>query len=233
MKNNTFILFLWITITCFICQNFAILLPRQSVPSAPQINLAKTVINAWDITVVWSTPFDGGSKITSYVLEQSNWWQNVTTPTIQVYNGLDNQFDSNVLTPASTYLFRVKAVNVIGPSPWSPVVPFTTHESGSCGNAKDVQIEKDKFSIVKSTIQGCLISCALYGEACAVDCIVKELGFSHNCAQCWGDMGVCILSNCKLPCVFPNSESCKNCAHKYCFPETVKCTGLPSWAIPS
>ena len=85
---------------------------------------------------------------------------------------------------------------------------------------------------LKANIQSCLIRCLAGGDACAEECIMDEIGLLRPCANCWAEMGGCILARCALPCLAPQSAACQRCSEDNCFPDTVACTGVPLWAFP-
>jgi hypothetical protein len=201
---------------------------NASPPQAPSLQLLST--GADRIGVQWNAPNDNGASIDAYQLEADNWWTNSSFA--QVFQGNAFNYTHVNLLPASRYSFRLRAQNSIGYSNWSVSQSYQTNERGSCGNPSDILIERQKFDVVKSTIQQCLMSCVVSGEQCAIQCIQTALGFSHGCATCFGDLGVCTLSNCAVACIRPSSQACADCARQYCFPNAVACTGFPIWALP-
>lgn len=84
------------------------------VPTAPEGPLKPSNIHKEGCTLQWRPPADdGGSAITHYVVEKMDTsrgtWQEAGTAT-------DCQAKVTRLTPGKNYLFRVKAVNMIGES---------------------------------------------------------------------------------------------------------------------
>ena len=142
--------------------------------------------------------------------------------------------DKDKLLPASEYSVRVRASNAAGASKWGGIAVVSTNQGGHCGNPADMKVAQQTKTTMKPTIQQCLIGCSLNRspEDCAIACIQKKQGFSHACAACWGDEGVCTLHQCVKPCLAPKSTACAQCSQDKCFPACVQCSGVPMWAFP-
>ncbi|XP_054283686.1 fibronectin type-III domain-containing protein 3a isoform X2 [Macrosteles quadrilineatus] len=74
----------------------------------------------------WAAAADNGAPITHYVLES---WQETSNSWTEVYRGKGKQSNLSKLQPASTYTFRLSAVNECGQSEWSDEVLFCTSDS--------------------------------------------------------------------------------------------------------
>jgi aqualysin 1 len=114
--------------------------PPATVPGAPA--LTGTANSGW-VQVQWTTPADGGSPITKYIIERASGGAVLTRET----EGSVNSMLDDGLTNGVTYTYRVAAVNVVGTGPQSaplaltpqaaPVVtpPAAPVLSGAAGNA--------------------------------------------------------------------------------------------------
>ena len=85
---------------------------------------------------------------------------------------------------------------------------------------------------MKGDIQLCLLKCVAGGEDCVVKCINEKVGLSSQCASCWYYEGRCTLAKCIQPCLNPNSQACADCSKRECFPDCVKCSGIPMVFFP-
>src|SRR6478736_1502469 len=77
------------------------------------------------LTVTWGAPYNGGSAITGYDVQwatDSGFTQNVGS--VAVFSGLQTTLSG--LTPGATYWVRTRAVNGMGPGPWSAAATSTT-----------------------------------------------------------------------------------------------------------
>jgi hypothetical protein len=78
------------------------------------------------VTVNWSTPtVTGGTAVTGYVLQYSK-DQSFVTGAVEVTLGLANTYTATGLDDASTYYFRIAAVNLAGQSAWSTTLSQNT-----------------------------------------------------------------------------------------------------------
>ena len=93
-------------------------------------------------------------------------------------------------------------------------------------NPKDKNIwSADKHNVAEN-LQQCSDSCK-FKSSCTSTCMVKALGFSKQCADCFGLSAECVFSNCKLPCTSdPNSVACTNCPDDYCIEPFLQCSGF-------
>jgi hypothetical protein len=87
------------------------------IPNVPATPGAVTFGDITESSVVinWMAPDNGGSAITSYVLERKLGTENFET----VYSGSNLTFTSQGLSGENTYIFRVKATNAVGHSDYS------------------------------------------------------------------------------------------------------------------
>ncbi len=104
---------------------------QNTVPSPPR-NLRATVLDATTIDLTWDLPTsDGGSPITGYRIQAST---NASTGFVSIgTTGVTNSFTDSDRDPGTTQYYRVAAINDVGRSGWSNVVPGTT--SGGTGTA--------------------------------------------------------------------------------------------------
>jgi len=201
-----------------------------SAPDAPAPPIV-TAATATSITLAWNEPNSNCAPITGYEVQRDDWWSDLAFA--DVYFGRQPTFTEEDLLPAVTYNYRLVALNSQGPSGTSGITSFTTFEKGSCGNHNDVVMVKENFDTMQEVIQSCLIRCSIGGVECSLDCIMADLGLTQACAYCWVRMGQCTLETCSIECLRPTSVACLLCTEQKCFPETIECTGLPSWSIPS
>lgn len=84
------------------------------VPDAPQ-NVAVGNVNKFGATVSWEPPrYDGGSKITSYIIELRD-RTSVTWSPVMVTKAQDRSAVINDVIENKEYIFRVRAENKAGP----------------------------------------------------------------------------------------------------------------------
>ena len=96
-----------------------------TVPVAP--NLTATAVSATQIDLTWDIPSDGGSAITSYLLEYSEngnipWVALATSSTMILFS------DNTELTRGTTRHYRVAAINSVGTGAYSEQTSTTTHD---------------------------------------------------------------------------------------------------------
>lgn len=92
-------------------------------PLLPQLSTK----SPFHILVEWTEPLCNGSPITEYKLEMSN--TDREEHFSPVFQGLANSHDMKVLTPFTTYFFRLQACNNTGCSAFSPVSATMTPAS--------------------------------------------------------------------------------------------------------
>uniref|UniRef100_A0A8D8Y368 Fibronectin type-III domain-containing protein 3a n=2 Tax=Cacopsylla melanoneura TaxID=428564 RepID=A0A8D8Y368_9HEMI len=95
-------------------------------PSVPgPLNLRKTSITPNSLTITWVEPANHGSPILHYVLETSDSSQPSITcdTTCTTLNGL---------SPHTTYRIKGRAVNEVGPGPWSTLLRAATLQLPPC-----------------------------------------------------------------------------------------------------
>jgi len=71
---------------------------------------------------------------------------------------------------------------------------------------------------------GCAMSC-LGGGLCVSQCFLR-LGYTKQCASCFGDTSSCSVSNCFFQCMGGESPGCSACTVERCKPVFLKCSGL-------
>jgi len=86
-----------------------------TVPSAPAIRSATAGANG--ITVLWNAPSStGGSPLTGFHLYRAT---DKNTPTLIATLGLVDSYTDSGVTPGTTYVYEVSAVNAVGEGPLS------------------------------------------------------------------------------------------------------------------
>lgn len=104
--------------------------------------------------------------------------------------------------------------------------PF--RQQGACHNAEDLAIiYGGGFDTV---VLDCTMTC--FGspdlDQCVSDCIVAEAGISGGCADCFGALSDCTVTNCFSACsTNPDSPECLACLEAAgCTSAFVTCSGL-------
>ena len=198
--------------------------------------------------LVWAPAKPHGDPVIRYDVVMDDWWSNSTLlrEVARLENGscsasLDVRslprpppLYQQRLLPDTTYRVRVAAANARGQSAWSPAGTFRSPATGACGSRADLPIFRDRRSSLKQSIQTAIIDCALASNktGCVVQRLQQAVGMSARCAGCWASEGLCTLKHCALPCMAPSSTACQKCSESQCFPQAVRCTGLPRWAFP-
>ena len=98
-------------------------------------------------------------------------------------------------------------------------------ELAACDNENDILILADGQADLTETMKDCALSC-LGEEACAKECVIKELGVSNDCAGCFGANIACTMKNCALHCMDPNNDKCAECQEENCNADFNECAGL-------
>ena len=85
----------------------------------------------------------------------------------------------------------------------------------------------ENASLVQELSQDCAFDCAFAADQnqCLIDCLSQQLALSEDCLQCNSNQIQCVLGNCALACLFPNSEACQNCIESNCLPPYFTCIG--------
>ena len=96
-------------------------------PGQPQ-NLRARGAGPRSITLTWQAPaINGGARITGYAV-QARGPHDGTWITIQRNTGSTaTTFTHTGLQPATAYRYQVRAINSVGPGPWSPEASSSTH----------------------------------------------------------------------------------------------------------
>ncbi len=96
----------------------------NTAPSAPT-SLAASTISSSQIDLSWTAPADdGGSAITSYIVERSS-DNGVTWSTVQ-HTSISTTYSDTGLAAGTSYAYRVSAANSVGTSPPSNTASATT-----------------------------------------------------------------------------------------------------------
>lgn len=102
---------------------------------------------------------------------------------------------------------------------------------GACNNTDDKDVLKKKWDEFSDILEKCARSC-WGGKECTVECIVKTLGTSKDCSECFADTVVCTAKKCFTDCITGKTPKCLECRAKHCDPELLQCTGLQKGEIP-
>ncbi|XP_076453878.1 fibronectin type-III domain-containing protein 3A-like isoform X4 [Babylonia areolata] len=109
-------------------------------PRSPQL----TCRSPHSALVTWDEPFHNGATISEYRLE---WTQTPDAHDFsQLYVGPNLSYEAKGLTPATTYTFRVQALNTAGIGPYSPAVSCQT-PSSSPGSVMSVRWQAGPTSV--------------------------------------------------------------------------------------
>jgi hypothetical protein len=190
---------------------------RTAVAPPPLAPPALWVRNTSSVGVLvgWSAANGNGAPIIGYTLQMDDWWSDAGEGTFYtvadlpgsdfeaVVSSIESLRPGDALLPSMPLRLRVAGVSEAGIGEWSEVVESTTDIATFCGDAADMTVFRGRHSALQSEIQSCLIRCIVGGAECAANCIVTDTGLSLQCAGCWGNMGLCTLERCALPCLFP------------------------------
>uniref|UniRef100_T1III8 Down syndrome cell adhesion molecule-like protein Dscam2 n=1 Tax=Strigamia maritima TaxID=126957 RepID=T1III8_STRMM len=113
----------------------------QEQPEAPVLDLNPSGGNR-SIFLSWSKSFDGNSPITHYMVQykrQVDSWQ--LTKYNETVDGSRTAIKINNLQPATSYTFRVAAVNTIGISKFSAEITETTDADVPTGTVQNIDVE--------------------------------------------------------------------------------------------
>jgi hypothetical protein len=75
--------------------------------------------------------------------------------------------------------------------------------------------------------QSCAFDCVLDQDqnACLLSCLAEQIPVSEGCLSCSVNQINCVLDNCALACLFPNSQACEDCIAENCLPDYFVCIG--------
>lgn len=92
---------------------------------------------------------------------------------------------------------------------------------------EEVEYLAQNAALVQELSQDCAFDCVLASdqEQCVIDCMSAQLELSELCLQCNAVQVGCVLDNCALACIFPNSQACQNCIEQNCLPDYFVCIG--------
>ncbi|XP_046991954.1 Down syndrome cell adhesion molecule-like protein Dscam2 [Schistocerca americana] len=126
-------------------------------PPDPPLDIEVTEINSRSAHLSWHKPFDGHSPLTGYLIQYkrgislANDWQHADVVNISIPTGLGNLRTKNVdskrmavirnLHPATTYQFRMLAMNAIESSAFTDPLTVKTQEEAPVGPPQDVHAE--------------------------------------------------------------------------------------------
>lgn len=109
------------------------------------------------------------------------------------------------------------------------VLPTDTDISaGACDNTADLAALAVAASTISDTTQSCVFSCTRAPRlgACVSNCIGSDVGLTGGCAQCFGNISVCVVNNCLTQCLDATSAACETCRVQKCEPAFVTCAGI-------
>ncbi|XP_052239608.1 fibronectin type-III domain-containing protein 3A-like isoform X2 [Dreissena polymorpha] len=99
------------------------------VPDPPKQPLCQAR-SAHSVYITWEGPVNNGATITEYRLE---WQLKPDTDFAQLFTGSATNFEVKGLSPATSYSFRVQAINSAGPGLYSPIATCHTPPSSPSG----------------------------------------------------------------------------------------------------
>jgi len=106
---------------------------------------------------------------------------------------------------------------------------FGTSLSLSAQNCSQEELEylAANADLVQSLSQDCAFDCVLSSnqDQCIIECLATQLDVSNACLSCNSAQVACVLDNCALVCIFPNSQACLNCIQSNCMPDYFSCIG--------
>jgi len=95
----------------------------STIPDTPI--LSEISHTSLSVATSWTTPFNGGTPITSYTLERStDNFGSIDQSYVLLFG--TNTYNNTGLSANTLYQFRVKATNPVGDSPYSNIVSVTT-----------------------------------------------------------------------------------------------------------
>jgi hypothetical protein len=105
--------------------------------------------------------------------------------------------------------------------------------AGACSNDADLAaIQAKTADQMATTMKSCGTSCFTNADRkkCIADCVEKDLGVTNACAQCFGGISDCTMSNCISQCMLDSkSQGCTSCIETAgCNSTFTSCSGLPS-----
>lgn len=108
------------------------------------------------------------------------------------------------------------------------IVENPIRQHGACTNAEDLAIIYGGG--MDTVVLDCTVSC--FGspdlDQCVSDCLVTQTGLSQGCADCFGALSGCTVSNCFSECsINPSSPECLACLEAAgCTSDFGTCSGL-------
>ncbi len=96
-----------------------------------------------------------------------------------------------------------------------------------CGAAEWTSTLNDAFITKLGTCgQGCGTTVT---AQCLSDCIATSASLSSTCADCFGDLGICVQGKCLMECIGGvTGQQCKDCAAQNCGNALSSCVGHPA-----
>lgn len=195
-------------------------------------NIVITETAATYLAICWNDLVrdERGLETAPYEIKVDDWWMSKTiTQTQPIYRGRAVHLNITDLLPATKYTIQLVIKNGLVKRTYS--VTGRTQEAGYCGNEADVMAYKETKSTMKGSIQSCMIG-NVFSDSQAQKCIQDKVGISKACSGCWLAEGHCTLKRCAAQCLSPGSKACKECSERRCFPDAVKCSGMPLWSFP-
>eukprot|EP00727_Mastigamoeba_balamuthi_P011592 m51a1_g7055 hypothetical protein (122) ;mRNA; f:163143-163574 len=101
-----------------------------------------------------------------------------------------------------------------------------------CDNDADKAVFVALNSTFHATLQQCSVSC--WGaEDCVTNCVVRSMGLSASCAECFGTDAQCMARYCITKCATsPSSQACLSCHTAKCYPALLTCANVDAALIP-
>jgi len=103
----------------------------DDVPPDQVTDLSLTVVSSTQVDLSWTTPDDGGSPITGYLIQRKIMGSPGETLDPSFGDATTTSFSDTTLSPGDTVQYRIAAINAIGQGPFSNIPPPVTTSGGA------------------------------------------------------------------------------------------------------
>ena len=102
----------------------------------------------------------------------------------------------------------------------------STSNAQQCSQA-EVEYLAANAELLADISQSCAFDCVLAQNQneCLLLCLSEQIPVSEGCLSCSVNQINCVLDNCAVPCLFPNSQACEDCISGSCLPDYFVCIG--------
>jgi len=104
--------------------------------------------------------------------------------------------------------------------------PADTASPGACNNESDLATLRAEETTLAGKIQACVFQCLASGASCSSNCLQQSTELSSGCADCFGEVIACTITNCATQCFDATSQACTTCRNQYCTPAFESCAGI-------